>query len=493
MNEFLIDQLSETPSELDQAQIERWQLQSGQQQDDRLVTLQYDRLGFKRRAVLAGLKSLNLFDYCQRVGKYIGPKARLDDLQFDNLSKQPGNGNVISFANEHQRVVARVTLLSAGIADEADQIDQIAYFDQHDRLVRSIYYDSRGFKSLEVTYGQDGGVALEQFFDTDGAVRLTFGYHREGEQIEIALIRLQNRDGQWQVFQQFHQLVAYFFDTLNQRGHHRFIANSVVQLSALADMHTPAEKFMMLDQMQTNDYRRLQSGQPTQAFQQLLAVIPADMPLVAATAQQAADIADRWPELTVKAVTPIMPIPEPSAKLQGQRLIMNAAITPVNRLEDGIKAFRRVYRELPTATLTIYGTVVDHQLFSQLQTLVNTSGLSEAVTFKTDATKIEEITRNADLFLLTSHYEVYPTAMAEIMAAGVPVIAYEINYGVSTLIEDGVEGRLVATGDSKQLAQTTIDILQNDALRQKMGVAARSKIERINQQIAVPEWAELLK
>lgn len=84
----------------------------------------------------------------------------------------------------------------------------------------------------------------------------------------------------------------------------------------------------------------------------------------------------------------------------------------------------------------------------------------------------------ADLAVLpsTTMGEAFGLVLVEAMACGKPVIASDLP-GVRTVVDDGVNGFLVKSGDCDDLAAKMRYLLENDKLRKTFGKAARKKVE----------------
>jgi glycosyltransferase involved in cell wall biosynthesis len=83
----------------------------------------------------------------------------------------------------------------------------------------------------------------------------------------------------------------------------------------------------------------------------------------------------------------------------------------------------------------------------------------------------------ADLLIFTSlRPDPLPRVLLEAMAAGLPAVAYG-GGGVPELVEDGVTGILVKTGDVEGAARAVETLLRDEALRRRMGEAARRRAE----------------
>ena len=76
--------------------------------------------------------------------------------------------------------------------------------------------------------------------------------------------------------------------------------------------------------------------------------------------------------------------------------------------------------------------------------------------------------READVFVLNSRYEGLPHAVLEAFAAGIPVVATAVG-GTPELVRDGESGVLVPPGDAKRLREAIQTLLDDAALRERLG------------------------
>lgn len=82
-----------------------------------------------------------------------------------------------------------------------------------------------------------------------------------------------------------------------------------------------------------------------------------------------------------------------------------------------------------------------------------------------------------DLMVSTSSYEGFGLAIAEAMAAGVPVVAYQAG-GVTDVIVDGMTGVMVEPGQHGALVRAALDLLRDAERRLTMGQHARNRVLR---------------
>ena len=86
----------------------------------------------------------------------------------------------------------------------------------------------------------------------------------------------------------------------------------------------------------------------------------------------------------------------------------------------------------------------------------------------------ERLFCEASMLLLPSYHEGHPIVILEAMAACLPVIATDVGC-IAETIGDGIGGFVIEKGNSQQLAQRIVRLLQDETLREKMGKAARQR------------------
>lgn len=137
-------------------------------------------------------------------------------------------------------------------------------------------------------------------------------------------------------------------------------------------------------------------------------------------------------------------------------------------------------RELVDRGVAVEVTIVgDGPKRDDLEDLTADLGLQDVVRFA-GAVGQDAIRREyaaADLFCLSSFAEGVPIVLMEAMGMGKPVVASRI-MGVPELVEDGVNGRLVAPGRPDLLADALAELAADPALRRRMGAAGRATVVR---------------
>ena len=150
-------------------------------------------------------------------------------------------------------------------------------------------------------------------------------------------------------------------------------------------------------------------------------------------------------------------------------------VIPRKGLRQLLSALVRVRQEMPAVQLRIAGeTDSAPDYVAACQQLVEQQGLGSAVTFLGPLDMETMVAEHArcTLLALPSKQETAPVVVAEAMAAGRAVVATRI-CGVPYMVEDGGSGLLVEEGDSKGLATALLRVLQDPALRSRMGQRGR--------------------
>ena len=132
----------------------------------------------------------------------------------------------------------------------------------------------------------------------------------------------------------------------------------------------------------------------------------------------------------------------------------------------------RVSRRHPAARFLIVG---EGELRSTLERTADVLGLSEAVRFLGHRSDVPELLAAADIVILTSRSEGMPNVLLEAMSAGVPVVSSSFP-GVEQVVTDGQEGFVVTDGTADAFADRVCRLIEEPALRDRMGRQGRSTV-----------------
>jgi glycosyltransferase involved in cell wall biosynthesis len=146
----------------------------------------------------------------------------------------------------------------------------------------------------------------------------------------------------------------------------------------------------------------------------------------------------------------------------------------INR-EKGLQTLIRAMEKIKEGQLLVAGQGEES---GKLQRYVNENGIDN-VKFMgfMERGKLNELIRSSRFVVLPSEwYENSPSTVYESFALGKPVIGSRIG-GIPELIEDGINGFLFEPKNVDELAEKIKYLYRHPLLAEKMGIAAREKVE----------------
>ena len=146
-------------------------------------------------------------------------------------------------------------------------------------------------------------------------------------------------------------------------------------------------------------------------------------------------------------------------------------------LEILLHSIPPVLQEFSDVKFVISGTGFKEKEES-LRKLAKTLDIEEHVTFLgyVPDEKLPFLYSASDVFVLPAIYENFPFAILEAQAAGLPVISTKVG-GIPEFLVDNENGFLITHGDSTELTQRVLTLLQNPELAKEMGARGRKLIE----------------
>lgn len=117
------------------------------------------------------------------------------------------------------------------------------------------------------------------------------------------------------------------------------------------------------------------------------------------------------------------------------------------------------------------------ELERSLKNRCRKEGLTEQIVFFDFVEDIRQFLKELDIYISTSLHEGSSHVILEAMAAGKPVLAFNIS-SMPELIVDGDSGFLIPFADVNLFAERIIHLWQNKTDLKQMGVRARAHVER---------------
>jgi glycosyltransferase involved in cell wall biosynthesis len=134
----------------------------------------------------------------------------------------------------------------------------------------------------------------------------------------------------------------------------------------------------------------------------------------------------------------------------------------------------RIHQQLPDVEFLLAG---DGPLRQEIEEEARTLGLGARVVFLGDRRDIPAVLASMDVAVLTSDSEGLSNVILEAMAAGLPVVAYDV--GGNPEVVSQQRGALVPVGDEAGFANAVQRIIaeSSSSWRQQLGLEARRFVE----------------
>jgi glycosyltransferase involved in cell wall biosynthesis len=99
----------------------------------------------------------------------------------------------------------------------------------------------------------------------------------------------------------------------------------------------------------------------------------------------------------------------------------------------------------------------------------------------------------ADLFVLPSRWEGFPTVAAEAMACGAPLLLTDCSFGTRDIVVDCESGVLVPPEDDAALAKAMAELISDAGRRDRLATAGRERTKRFALAEIVEQYARLFE
>jgi len=135
--------------------------------------------------------------------------------------------------------------------------------------------------------------------------------------------------------------------------------------------------------------------------------------------------------------------------------------------------------------------VGDGALRTALEVLAGELGIAAKVRFLGLRTDVEDLLREANVFMLTSESEGLSLSVIEAMMSGVPAIVPAVG-DLAELVEDGVNGFVVKGDRPEEFATPLLSLLENPERLHSFQQAALRSAKRYELEGSVALWDSIL-
>jgi glycosyltransferase involved in cell wall biosynthesis len=152
---------------------------------------------------------------------------------------------------------------------------------------------------------------------------------------------------------------------------------------------------------------------------------------------------------------------------------MIANLRPVKAVDVFLKSARLALDRVPGINFIVAGEGEERK---RLEDVCRRLRLDSSVKLIGAVSDVIPLLRVSDIGVLSSNSESLSNAIIEYMAAGLPVVCTDVG-GNGELVQDGLNGFLVPSGDPERLADAIVKLVNNAELRLKMGKESLQRVE----------------
>ena len=149
-----------------------------------------------------------------------------------------------------------------------------------------------------------------------------------------------------------------------------------------------------------------------------------------------------------------------------------------------LKMFHKLKDSHPECRLSLIG---DGELRQEMEAYAQELGIGDSVRFLGSQSNVYPYLREADLFVLPSHYEGMPMTIIEAMGTGLPIVAAEVG-GIPDMLTNGESGFL--TREEASFLEACEALIADEALRTRLGRQARTDSRRFSAEYMTRKYCE---
>jgi GalNAc-alpha-(1->4)-GalNAc-alpha-(1->3)-diNAcBac-PP-undecaprenol alpha-1,4-N-acetyl-D-galactosaminyltransferase len=164
-------------------------------------------------------------------------------------------------------------------------------------------------------------------------------------------------------------------------------------------------------------------------------------------------------------------------------------LTSEKGVDTVLRAFALISGKFPDWRVVIAGDGPERAALTNLRGQL---GLNGRVEFVGQVRDVENWLAEAGLVVHASRREGFPNAVLEAMAMGAPVICTDCRSGPSDLIQDRINGRLIAVDDVTALAGAIAELIENPGLRVRLSSEAVKVRQSYEQTMIMERWNAVL-
>jgi glycosyltransferase involved in cell wall biosynthesis len=182
--------------------------------------------------------------------------------------------------------------------------------------------------------------------------------------------------------------------------------------------------------------------------------------------------------------------PSPRAVVHARPVLLGVGrLHAVKGFDQLLRAFAAIHLRHPEWTLQLYGEGPERP---RLEALAEELGISSRLNMPGFTHDVDGVMQAADLFVLPSRNEGFPSVLLEAMMNRCPIVAFDCESGPRNIIRHDQDGILVPAGDIPALAAALDRAMGDATLRKRLADNATQGVARFSQDRVNESWMGVL-
>lgn len=172
------------------------------------------------------------------------------------------------------------------------------------------------------------------------------------------------------------------------------------------------------------------------------------------------------------------------------KIVAVGRLTFVKRYDLMIEIFEIISSKKPNISLEIYG---DGPCKLQINELIERKHLTDKIILKGNVINIPQQISDALVFLHTSESESWCNAIMEALAMGIPVVAFDCDFGPRQMIKSGYNGYLIEMNNIYTFASKVLFLLENFNTSMIFSINAEKIVQTFSPKMVLEKYLELIE
>lgn len=349
-------------------------------------------------------------------------------------------------------------------------------YNPNKEMYRRDYYDTYTKRLSKTQHLETGQVKFEVYYTKNGIPCIYKTFRIIDNKSELKLIELLNSDlSVKETFYTEDEFIAYwtktYFGGLNDENiHYLIVDRSALFSKPIEKLKAPHIKTIFL--MHSSHIvagAPPETGKINKNYEYLLANPQIADAIIIFTERQSKHIYERLGIHENVYIIPHnlekLPVKVSFESRETNKVIYLGRFSILKNQQSLIDAFEIVLKEIPNATLDLYG---EGDTKKRDNKYVKEKGLENNIFIHSYTNDVTSVYNQASLAAFPSKLEGFSLFVLESISHGLPVVSFDIDYGPADMINEGENGFLIPPLDTVKLAEGILTVLKDTKLQKQM-------------------------